>query len=819
MSKKDCCSASIAALTIVAILAGLMPAAATGKERNIPDFTKGDRIPEAAPHDWNLGPTGARGWIYCDKMETSDARQVYITQVEKGSPADRVLEKGDVILGIAGKPFSYDPRTEIGKAITESESSNGALSLIRWRKGKTRKVVLRLSVLGSYSSTAPFGCTKSKRIFEQGCRALAKKMKKDPDRGNPIERSLNALALLSSGRREYLPLVRKQVEWASHYSDPERKTLHSWWYGYVNMLVAEYILATQDRRFMPDLKRITMEIVHGQSAVGSWGHRFIQPVNGRLAGYGMMNAPGLPLTVSLILAREAGVSDPALDRAIEKSARLIRFYLGKGSVPYGDHHPWIQTHEDNGKNGIAALMFNLLGDSRAAEFFSRMSVASHGGERDTGHTGNFFNILWAMPGVSLSGPQATGAWMKEFGWYYDLARRWDGTYLHQGAPEKRHDSYKGWDCTGVYLLAYGLPLKKILLTGKKSTIPQVDAATAERLIADGRGWSPKHRIASYSSRSDAEIFAGLRSWSPVVRERSAMELAKRDGDPTKKLIEMLDASDLYTRYGACQALIMLKRRAAPAVRALKKTLTAEDLWLRIKAAEALAGIGSVAYSTVPDLLAMLTQRNPESDPRGMLQRYLCFALFNRRDGMLGRSLEGVDRDSLYAAVLAGLRNEDGRARGSIESVYSNLTYEEIEPILPAIYQAVIEPAPSGIMFADGIRLSGLEILAKHRIKEGLPICISLIDPDRWGMRNRIKRCFKALRVYGGAAKSQVPRVQKLEKALVSKNWKPAEIQDLDLPGIIKEITDDRDPPVLRSLNLPNVQDESAGRDRTDQWKK
>jgi len=84
MDKKEYCFASIAALTIVAFLSGLMSAAANGEERNEPDFTKGYRIPETSTHDWNLGPTGARGWIYCDKMETSDARQVCITQVEKG---------------------------------------------------------------------------------------------------------------------------------------------------------------------------------------------------------------------------------------------------------------------------------------------------------------------------------------------------------------------------------------------------------------------------------------------------------------------------------------------------------------------------------------------------------------------------------------------------------------------------------------------------------------------------------------------------------------------------------------------------------------
>ncbi len=50
-------------------------------------------------------------------------------------------------------------------------------------------------------------------------------MKANPDEGNPIERSLNALALLSSGEPQYLPLVREQVEWASQYSDPERRSL------------------------------------------------------------------------------------------------------------------------------------------------------------------------------------------------------------------------------------------------------------------------------------------------------------------------------------------------------------------------------------------------------------------------------------------------------------------------------------------------------------------------------------------------------------------------------------------------------------------
>ena len=47
-----------------------------------------------------------------------------------------------------------------------------------------------------------------------------------------------------------------------------------------------------------------------------------------------------------------------------------------------------------------------------------------------------------------------------------------------------------------------------------------------------------------------------------------------------------------------------------------------------------------------------------------------------------------------------------------------LTYDEIKPLLPAIYDATNNAAPSGIMFSTGVRLSGIDILAKHRIKEG-----------------------------------------------------------------------------------------------------
>ena len=754
---------SLHALALVALLAMPVPAFAAGKAEPIamPDFTKGDTIPAKAKHDWNLGATGLRGWMFCDKMVTSDARQIAITKVEKGSPADGVFQDGDVILGVGGKPFSYDPRTELGKALTaaESEAGGGKLTLARWRAGKSEEVVVKLPVLGSYSATAPFGCAKSKRILEQGCKALAEKVAQPSHKEDAIVRSLNALALLASGNPAYLPVVKREAEWAAGYTDNGYKT---WHYGYVMMLLAEYVMATGDQSVMPGLQRLALEAAKGQSAVGSWGHKFAIP-DGRLGGYGMMNSPGLPLTISLVMARAAGVKDPAVDLAIERSARLLRFYIGKGAIPYGDHHPWIENHDDNGKCGMAAVLFNLLGEAKGAEFFSRMSIASHGPERDTGHTGNFFNIAWAMPGVALSGPNATGAWMQEFGgWYFDLARGWDGSFTHQGPPAFEEDTYKGWDCTGAYLLAYAMPLKKIYLTGKRPVIaPQLATAAAQSLIEDGRGWNNKDRQSAYDKLSEAQLLERLGSWSPVVRERAAMALARRKDAAIPPLVKMLESPALDARYGACQALVSLRGRGAPAIETLRKLLAEKDLWLRIKAAEALASIGAPAMQTVPQLLDLLAQEDPVNDPRGMQQRYLSFALFDD-SGMLRRSLDGVDREALYKAVRAGLKNQDGRARGSIGSVYRNLSAEDIKPLLPAIYQAIIEPAPSGEMFADSIRVEGLRLLAKHHIEEGISACVKYTrEQNPWASQKRTPELMNILLTYGTHAKAVIPDLTKI----------------------------------------------------------
>jgi S1-C subfamily serine protease len=115
-----------------------------------PDLTQGGK--KDANHDWTLGPTGVRGWIFGSKGQTADARQILVTAVDTGSPADGVLRVNDVILGMDGKPFAGDARILLARALTAAEEKSGELRLIRWREGKCGTETCRVRQVQQYGA-------------------------------------------------------------------------------------------------------------------------------------------------------------------------------------------------------------------------------------------------------------------------------------------------------------------------------------------------------------------------------------------------------------------------------------------------------------------------------------------------------------------------------------------------------------------------------------------------------------------------------------------------------------------------------------------
>lgn len=408
-------------------------------------------FPYAGVRGWlithNLGTTGARFWVDGISGDSHGSRELLIKTFEPGTPADGKLRPYDVIIGAAIpattdtttwttepklRPFDTDARLEMMRAITwaESDAGQGKLKLLRSRDGKTEEIVIDIPVMGDYSATAPNNCPKSKKIVEEGVAFLAEEM---PVNGYyDLPGALNAMAMYASGDDRYLDHVRRSAMRMGVNDEVSDRGHETWRWGYTNTFLNEYYLATGDKRVLPLIKDYADALAAGQCNPGTWGHRavpdFVPP------GYGSLNSSGVVCFISLILSNQSGVEYDT--EALKRSIKFYGSYAGRGGIPYGDHPP-DNGATSNGKNGMGAVAFAMLGAEPAAQWFARLCASANLRSFEGGHTGNFFNQTWAPLGASLAGEENYAQFWKRFNSYRDMARRHDGSMVTQPWPHRR----------------------------------------------------------------------------------------------------------------------------------------------------------------------------------------------------------------------------------------------------------------------------------------------------------------------------------------------------------------------------------------------
>ena len=105
----------------------------------------------------------------------------------------------------------------------------------------------------------------------------------------------------------------------------------------------------------------------------------------------------------------------------------------------------------------------------------------------------------------------------------------------------------------------------------------------------------------------------------------------------------------------------------------------------------------------------------------------------------------MDRTLLYATLKEVLANQDGLIRGLAAPIYPLLSAEDAKALLPEIVAATRRNAPSGEMFRYGIRWAGLNLLARFRIREGMGICVDMMNELEWGRdQNQCTHAFEAV---------------------------------------------------------------------------
>ena len=747
-----------------------------------PDLTK--KIITDDTRDWQLGPAGMNGWVFNKNTRNGgsrEARQILVTRVEKNGPADGKIKVNDIILGVNGKPFTMDARKAFANAINEAEekANKGKLKLIVWRDGKKSEVVLQLEVMGSYSDTAPYNCPKTELVIKNAIKYL-----KDKDLKAEWIGYNTALGLLSTGDKTLMPKLKK---FARKICIPgevinveDHVSMLSWKVSYKCLFLCEYYLATKDKYVLPTIKEYATKIAMGQSGVGSWGHCFAARANtgslhGYLGGYGAINQQGLTLMLCLVLAEKCGVKNEEITEAIKRGTIYFGFYSGKGAIPYGDHRPNKIWFDDNGKSGAAAIFFDILNDDNVADFFTSMVIASTPAGREAGHTGCYWSHLWGGIGAAQGGKNALIAFFKEMNWAFTLERDNTGRMAFQdnvGEFGNKGEAKEKWDCTGTRLLQLCAPRKKLYITGRgRSLQPPLSQEKIEDLIAIGRLVGNSEALEKLSEK---EIFKLLAHELPAARSLAVSAMSKQNIQCVSDLLRLLKSKDKYARYGACEALRACGYNSKRAVDALVDRIEKDDdLYLRLNAIDALTGrdlkkgLAPAAKAAIPALLE-LAVTSSKDDPRRLLQRKLGFALFYSGNALdikgliVLHGLDHVSRKLLIPAVKELLTVDDGRSRSCVGWVYDKLSESELKQLWGDIYIATRDLSPSGIMFADGIRIKGLKLMQKNSVEEGVDLCISIISEERWGRGKREIAIFPIFADYGPDAKRALPNVKAIK---------------------------------------------------------
>ncbi len=763
-----------------------------------PDLTAGG-VPTTTKN-LNLGPTGLHGWLYHVKDDSSESRQILVYSVDVGSPADGILAANDVILGADGTggsatAFSSDARKALAQALADAEARTPAtLSVLRWRAGVTTTETITLQTMGSYAATAPYNCPKSALILEQGIDYVMA----NQDAGNF---SMGTLALLAANnpadpdnaarlaraQAEALAIMPSQAaidDMLDGWVSKESKI--TWQLGHKLIVLAEYYLLTGDAQVLPGIEAFAVMAANGQSHLGTMGHQLTSPaadgsLNGAYnVGYGCVNSAGMPTFLGLLLAKQCGLTNPEIDPAIERASRFYASFAGYGAHPYGEHEPYRPKHESNGKSGLAAICFAQQGNRvDAGKFYAQMATGA-ASERADGHTGPWFNYLWAPLGAAIGGEEAAAEHFSRISWRLDLSRRWDGGFdFNNLSNEGGNGGGPSWQSNfHMYtpaLLTYALPLRQIAITGKNpdparwlTSTEVADATFADDYVA--------------TSRTTPELVADLGTWSPKVQKLAAEEIGNRTAEHATLIPQLIaianDTNAGEQRVGACFALGEIGNGAAAAD--LADLLDDADDEVRYASAEALRYLPQAdKLAQINTILAAAASTGKpflpidEEDPMQFAHHRLAMLLFYSGNAygpkgvIWGSNLTGIDRNLLYPAIRAVAQNPNGQARSCLADTYRNLTQADVEAVSGAIVDSVHHRAPADKMFSGGVRQGGLDALLAYNYAEGVPL--SRIVVEEIGQQTGIQtHALGVLESYAGSSKlvEPDPRIEEFCEFLV-----------------------------------------------------
>ena len=402
----------------------------------------------------NFGPTG----IEIDMKRDGTA---VVTAVQPGSPAEGLVEKGQIIQRIQGQPMPdnlWDQLTTLGGFITAAEADDGIIRLTTSDDdGSIREIEISIPVLGALSESAPLNCAKTEKIIAANAAYLRGLASDDAGRKRLAGHShLNALALLSllsTGQDEDLDVVRAIYAERMKDFDATDTGSHSWNNGYQGIAVTEYFLRTGDQSVMPLINAIC-ESARKYQVNGGWTH-WATGVNPQYVGGGLLNCAGNNILITLLLAKQCGadVDEETLQRGIRYAYRFI----GHGISAYGDHRPESGYGANNGKTELLAAAMHIASRAKNGKFHAmardKAAAGTLFGYRSMlgGHTGPI-GAMWHAPIATYLAekePELFRIRSEQTRWFHELSRRHDGAFVKTACARYNNTEYGRFMLVGL----------------------------------------------------------------------------------------------------------------------------------------------------------------------------------------------------------------------------------------------------------------------------------------------------------------------------------------------------------------------------------